>query len=409
MLTDTKVRTAKKQEKPYRLTDGNSLFLHVAPSGNKTWRIRYVFKGKESQVVIGSYPDMSLAEARIRRDEIKKNLKLGINPILEKRIALLSETHSSQNNFQTVARNWHKIRSTLWSPRHAKDVWNSLERDIFPILGSKPINAITAANVLIALKMIEKRGAVETAHRIRQRMSDIFVFGIASGICENNPAAIIAPALLPVKRSRQPAIIELNAAREMLKRVDDEPAHPITKLAMRFLLLTVVRPGELRFAKWDQFEDLDTDNPLWRIPSENMKMKREHVVPLSPMAVEVLKTLHIFSGNFPYAFPNTRALVKPMSENALGYLLNRSGYHKLHVPHGFRAMFSSIMNEHFPQDRHVIDLALAHAPKDSVEGAYNRTTHFERRKFLAKEWEKIITSTLKPISDLVTGLRKRVN
>lgn len=409
MLTDSKIRSAKKQNKPYRLTDSKGLYIHVSITGSKNWYVRFVLNDKKSQVAIGSYPDMSLAEARIERDQVKKLVKAGHNPVVEKkRIAEPSES-LHQNNFETVARNWHKSRSSLWTPHHAKDVLHSLEKDIFPALGSKPLNEITAPMVLNALKMIEARGAIETAHRIRQRMSDIFVFGIANGLCENNPAAIIAPALLPVKRSRQPAIIELKAAHEMLKRVDEEPAHPITKLALRFLLLTVVRPGELRFAKWDQFEDLDTDNPVWRIPSENMKMKREHVVPLSPMAVEVLKILQAFSGNFPYAFPNTRALAKPMSENALGYLLNRAGYHKVHVPHGFRAMFSSIMNEQFPQDRHVIDLALAHAPKDQVEGAYNRTTHFERRKVLAKEWEKIITQDLKPVSYLVTGLRKKAN
>lgn len=272
-----------------------------------------------------------------------------------------------------------------------KKCLDSLEKDVFPFLGQKPIYEITAPMVLSVLKRVEERGAIETAPRIRQRMSDVFVFGIANGLCENNPAAIIAPALLPVKRSRQRAIIELNAAIEMLKRVDDEYAHPITKLALRFLLLTVVRPGELRIAQWKQFEYLHTNNPIWRIPSENMKMKREHIVPLSPMTVEILNKLQIFSGDFSYAFPNTRSLSKPMSENALGYLLNRAGYHKIHVPHGFRAMFSSIMNEHFPQDRHVIDLALAHAPKGKIKGAYNRTTHFERRKELALKWERIIT------------------
>ncbi|CAI3948766.1 phage integrase central domain-containing protein [Commensalibacter papalotli (ex Botero et al. 2024)] len=410
MLTDSQVRSAKKKDKPYRLTDGKGLFLHVATSGTKTWRVRYKFNHKESQIVLGHYPDMSLGDARIALLEVKKNIRAGRNPSTDKLLRKEIISTQYQNTFEIITYQWHEIKKKFWTERHANDVIHSLERDVFPALGGIPINEIEDKPdvILSVLYKIEQRGAIETAHRVRQRMGEIFVFAIGKGICKHNPAEIVASNLSPVKRGRQPAIIELDEAIEMLQHVDDTPSFPVTKLAMRFLLLTAVRPGELRYARWEEFEGLEGDNPVWVIPATRMKMKREHIVPLCPMAVDIIRHVCKWSAGLEFVFPNSRHFRKPMSENALGYLINRAGYYQRHVPHGFRSMFSTIMNEHFPQDRFVIDLVLAHAPKDQVEGAYNRTTHFNRRKELMIEWQQIITKELKPIDELA-NIPKRLS
>ncbi len=307
---------------------------------------------------------------------------------------------------EEVARAWHARQTPSWTERHAEDVISSLAGHVFPELGARPIVDITPAMVLTVLRKIEARPAVETAHRVRQRMSMVFVDAIASGLAQSDPAAIVKPALATIDRKRQPAITDLAQAREMLAKAEAIPAHPATRLALRFLALTSVRPGEVRAAAWSEFEELDGAEPIWRIPAERMKMKREHVVPLSRQALAVLAAIKPISARAPYVFPSTRWARKPMSENAIGYLLNRAGYHQRHVPHGWRATFSSVMNERFPADRAVIDLMLAHAPKDAVEAAYNRATHKARRRELAQVWADLLLDGAVPAEGLVAVRRR---
>jgi integrase len=265
--------------------------------------------------------------------------------------------------------------------------------------------------VLACLRPIEKRGAKETARRIRQRMSAVFVYAVASGRAENDPAAMVKKAMAPMKKGKQPAITDLAKAREMLQKAEAEMAHPVTKLALRLLALTAVRPGTLTPTPWSEWTPL---GDTWHIPAERMKLRlhykddeaRDHLVPLSRQALEAIDALRQVSGRGPLAFPNTRHAHKPMSENAIGYLLNRAGYHHRHVPHGWRATFSSVMNERFPADRHVIDLMLAHVPKDKVEGAYNRALYLDRRRELAQEWADIILEGALPASKLLEGPRR---
>jgi integrase len=277
---------------------------------------------------------------------------------------------------------------------HAYDVLHSLERDVFPDLGTTPIKDITPANVLSVLRKIEDRSAVETARRIRQRMSAVFVYAIASGRAETDPAAIVQKAMKPVKTGRQPAITDLEQAREILRRADATPASPVTKLALRLLALTSLRPGTLITTPWTELDVLDPEVPGWQVPATRMKLRlqykddetRDHLVPLSTHALDLIQALRKLTGRTRYLFPNQRHAHRPASENAIGYLLNRTGYHHRHVPHGWRATFSTIMNEQFKHDRHIIDLMLAHVPKDRVEGAYNRAEHLERRIELAQAW-----------------------
>ena len=406
MLTDTRIRGARSDAKAYRLADTGGLFVHVMPSGKKIWRLRYKFEKREKLLTFGDYPSLSLADARLEREEAKRILREGRDPSLDKAILAQAIRKDMATTFESVAREWHAQRKVLWTEHHADDVMRSLERNIFPSLGSYSINELTPPLVLAALRQIEDRGAIETAHRIRQRMSDVFVHAIATGIGSADPAAVVAPALRPVVRGRQPAITGLSDVREMIGRTESEDAQPTTLLAFRLLYLTALRPGELRGARWDEFHDIDGDQPLWRIPPERMKMKREHLVPLSRQAVATIKATRQFSGQWPHLFPNIRRPRQILSENALGYLLNRAGYHSRHVPHGFRASFSTIMNERNPADRQAIDIMLAHTPKDKVEGAYNRALYLERRRELAQEWADLVSEGQVGLGDLVTTKRK---
>lgn len=274
--------------------------------------------------------------------------------------------------FEHLAREWYGINKPHWTSTHAYDVIHTLERDVFPQLGSRDIRTITVPEVLEVLREIEDRPAIETAKRVRQCMSAVFVHAIACGIGENDSAAIVQKALKPLKKGLHPAITDLEQAREIIRRVDETPANPATKLALRLLALTAVRPGTLITTPWSEFADLDADTPIWRLPAARMKLKlaykddasRDHFVPLGKQAIETIELLRSLSGRAPYVLPNGRNAHKPASENALGYLLNRAGYHQQHVPHGWRATFSSVMNERFKADRQIIDLMLAHSDAD---------------------------------------------
>lgn len=310
-----------------------------------------------------------------------------------------------------MAREWHALQKPRWVERHADDVLNSLERDVFPHLGNLIPAEISPATVLGVLRLTENREAKETARRLRQRISAVFVYAIASGRAEHDPAAIVTKALAPLKKGKQPAVVDLEAVQEMLRQTETVPAYGVTKLAVRLLALTAVRPGTLATTPWSEFDDLDPAKPVWRIPADRMKLKKEHkededrdhLVPLSRQAVEAIKAVRAVTGKGPYVFPNARHAHKPMSENAMGYLLNRAGYHSKHVPHGFRSSFSTIMNERFPADRQVIDYMLAHVPKDKVESAYNRAIYLPRRIELAQEWADILMEKAPPAIDLLAG------
>ncbi|MCP1260108.1 DUF4102 domain-containing protein [Acetobacter lambici] len=409
MLTDTGVKTAKARDKAYRLADSEGLFVHIMPTGKKFWRMRYRSGGKEQTLTFGPYPSVSLREARGMRDNAKDMIRQGVDPAQAGKLAPVLSAAREEDSFESVAREWYEQRKDLWRPRHAHDVIHSLERDVFPLIGTLPPGQMTARVVLHVLKQIEDRGAVETAHRVRQRMSDVFVHAIATGRADNDPASVVKAALRPVQRGRQPAITDLDQAREMIGRVESSPAHPVTRLAFRLLYVTAVRPGEVRGALWEEFHELDGSEPVWIIPKERMKMGRDHIVPLTPQAVAVVNALRPFTERWPHLFPNTRRPKTMMCENALGYLLNRAGYHGRHVPHGFRSTFSSTMNERYPQDHAVIELMLAHVSRDKVAGAYNRALHLHRRRELAQLWNDLILEGQLPVEELVSGKRKPVN
>lgn len=397
-LTDVQARKAKPADKPYKLVDAAGLHLYISPAGGKSWRMRYEFQAREKLLTFGPYPDVSLLDARTARDEAKATLRSGRDPGIERKLKKATTTTQNGETFEIIAREWHHLNAPRWTPRHAQEVLTTLERDVFPVVGSTPIRRLQAPEVLALLRKIEGRQAKETARRVRQRMSAVFVYAISSGRGAIDPAATVQRAMAPLKKSRQPAITDLAQAREILARVEGNPAHPVTVLALRLLALTAVRPGTLIGTPWDEFAALDPSAPVWQIPAARMKLHlhkkddaaRDHLVPLSRQAVETIEALRILTGRGPLVLPNTRSAHKPMSENAIGYLLNRAGYHHKHVPHGWRSTFSTVMNERFPADRAVIDLMLAHTPENKVEGVYNRSLHLARRAELAQIWADLI-------------------
>ena len=352
MLTDMKARQAKPREKDYKLADSRGLYLFVTRHGFKSWRMKYRFGGKEKRLTFGAYPEVPLAEARDRRDAARKQLREDRDPkveMLRRRVAAVADHEAT---FEKVARKWHATHENRWTPVHATDVLRSLERDVFPSLGSLPIREVDVPLILATLRIVEARGSLETAKRIRQRISAVFIQGISEGICVSDPAAVVSRALQPKrKRTRQPAILDIEHLRALLTAAEASEASPVTKVASRLLALTAVRPGVLRGATWGEIEGVDWDNPdllvnsapIWRVPARRMKLvldrkddsNFEHLVPLSRQAIQALRAIRPLTARMNYIFPSARHSHRPMSENALGYLYNRVGYHGRHVPHGW--------------------------------------------------------------------------
>ena len=332
--------------------------------------------------------------------------KAGI-PFVVKKLRIEACVEASRNTFERITREWHETSKPQWATIHADDVLRSLERDVLPAIGAFPISELTPPNVLEVLRAIEDRGSIETAKRVRQRISAVFIYAIAKGIAHTDPAEKLGHVLKPLRKGRQPAITDLKRLRQMIKDAEEDYARPVTRLALRLLALTAVRPSELRGARWEEFEALDSQRPLWRIPAARMKGNLDrkdepdgdHLVPLARQSIALLRALWPLTGGCELLFPSSRQLHRPMSENAIGYLLNRAGYHGHHMPHGFRAAFSTIMNEWTERegkehDRKVIDIMLAHAPAQKVEAAYNRAAYMPRRRELAQVWADMLSQGL---------------
>jgi len=412
MLTEIQVKNAKARSKDYKLADFEGLYLFVTVKGHRSWRMKYHFAGKERRLLFGAYPAVGLREAREQRAAARKLLRDGRDPGIEAAKAKIERAAASANTFEALARGWFALQKDRWTPIHANDVIKSLENEVFPWLGKLPIGEIDEPLVLSVLRKIEKRGAIETAHRVRQRVSAVFVHAIAEGAGSRDPAAIVTRALKPVPRKKKrPALLTLDALHDMIRKTEAEPASPLTKLASRFLALTAQRPGMIRALPWEEIEGIDwrTDasapEALWRVPPARMKLMLdlksdadfEHLVPLSPDAVAVLRAAHALTGRGPLVFPTNRSARRPMSENTLSYFYNRCGFQGRHVPHGWRASFSTVMNEWAerngtPGDRHVIDLILAHVPEglSGSEGVYNRAAYLDRRRELIDAWSAML-------------------
>jgi integrase len=405
MLTDRQCRTAKAGVKPVKLFDAHGLHLHVRPTGTKSWRLKYRIAGREKQVVFGSYPDMRLADARALTAKARKVLSEGRDPSPEFGVKALR--HWSQpdpeRTFEAVALRWYDLQALHWKERHARKVLESLEANIFPKLGQTDIKNVKAEDIRTQLAKVQKRGSLETAHRILQRLSSIFAYASSQELVDKDPTANIAPSLAKFTTRRQPAILQIERARAFLTAFESGPSIATTKLASRLMALTAARTGMIQFAERAEFEDLDGSAPIWRVPAAKMKLRLseseeealDFMLPLSRQSVEVVKAALALAGKRKYLFPG-RQTGRAMTENALSVAYRRVvGWDGQQVPHGWRSSFSTIMNERAMDaekagDRAVIDLMLAHVPQ-GVEGKYNRAAYMPRRRQIAQEWADLLS------------------
>lgn len=397
-LSDVAIRTAKPREKPYKLADGGGMYLEVAPSGGKWWRLKYRFDGKEKRLSLGTYPEVGLKEARVKREDLRRLLAAGVDPGENRRAAKAARAEALANSFEVVAREWFAKYSPRWAPSHADKLIQRLERDIFPWLGSRPIADLTAADLLETLQRIEDRGALETAHRAKQNCSQVFRYAVATRRAERDPTVDLKGALPPVVRTHFAAITDPKKAGDMLRKLDTYKGHFVTRCALALAPLLFVRPGELRAAEW---ADIDLEAGEWRYLVT--KTTTQHVVPLARQAVEVLRELQALTGDGRYVFPGTRTSTKPMSAAAISAALKRLGIPSTEMtPHGFRAMARTIMDEELKVRPDYLEHQLAHAVKDPNGRAYNRTAHLPERKKMMQQWADYLDS-LKAGGVVVTG------
>jgi integrase len=403
MLTDRQIRAAKPAKRAYKLADAHGLYLYVTPKGSRLWRLKYRLAGVEKVLSFGPYPEVSLAAARDLQALARQHRREGKDPGAMKRAAIKS---TAGGTFEAVARDWHARQAPRWVASHAREVLASLERWLFPRLGAVAITAIDPPMMLAALRAIEAEGALETCHRLRQRASSVFVYAISCGIGRSDPAAIVRGALAPiVDRQPMPALLDLAALSALLRRTEAAPGSPVVKCALRLLALTACRSTEVRGARWEEFEGLEGAAPLWRIHATRMKSGREHVIPLPRGALAVVEALRPLTGRTAFLFPNNHRLAAPMARGALVGLLNRCGYGGVHCPHGFRASFSSIMNERHPDAWDAIEAQLAHVVR-GVRGAYMRAPFLERRRELLAEWADLLLEGAIDATSLLLGPRR---
>lgn len=377
-LTDTAIRNAKAKDKPYKLADEKGLYLLINQAG-KYWRLDYRFEGKRKTLALGVYPDVSLKDARERRDEARKQIAAGIDPSAQRKATKTAQA----DTFEALAREWFEKFAPSWVDSHSEKIIRRLERDIFPWLGSRPVRELAAPELLNALRRIEERGAIETAHRAHQNCGQIFRYAIATGRADRDIAADLRGALPPVKERHHASIIEPKAIGELLRAIESYQGSFVTQCALKLAPLVFVRPGELRKAEWAEF---DLNGAEWRIPGDKMKMGETHIVPLSGQAVEILRELHPLTGSGRYVFPSVRTDTRPMSENTVLGALRRLGYGTDEMTgHGFRSMASTLLNEQ-GWHRDAIERQLAHAERNAVRAAYNYAEHLPERRRMMQAW-----------------------
>lgn len=385
-LSDIQVKTAKPQEKEYKLMDGFGLFLLVTPTNGKLWRFDYRFGEKRKTLAIGIYPATSLADARQRREDAKKLLANGVDPGEMKKALKTTGREIAANTFESIAREWHNKFSSAgkWSTVHSADILHRLEKDIFPPLGSRPISEIKPKELLIVLERIVFRGALDSAHRLRHHCGMIFRYAIVCGYTERDIASDLRGALPPVKGGHHAAPTTPKDLAPILRAIDDFTGSFVVKSALQLLPMLFCRPGELRAATWDE---INFDEAIWEIPAARMKMKQPHIVPLSKQALEILKVLQPLTGYSKYIFPCNRSTLRCMSDNALNAALRRLGFTKEEVTaHGFRASARTILDEILRVRPDFIEHQLSHSVRDALGTAYNRTSHLDERKKMMQLW-----------------------
>jgi integrase len=368
-------------DKQYKLSDGNGLYLLVTPAGGKLWRFDYRFEGKRKTLAMGKYPEISLSEARISLLEAKTELAHGVDPGIKKK------AEKQDNSFKTVAMEWYHRILPSWSDGHARTIISRLERDVFPWMSTQKIEEITAPDVLQVLRRVEARGAIESAHRIKTIFGQIFRYAIATGRADRDPAADLKGALPAVKPKNMAALTEPSEFAELLRAIDNYKGTFVVRCALKIQAYTFVRPGELRHAEW---REMDLDVKEWRISAEKMKIRQPHIVPLARQVIEILEELHPMTGHSKYVFPG-RSLSRPLSENGVLTALRTMGFSKEQMSgHGFRATARTMLDEILKQRVDLIEHQLAHAVRDPLGRAYNRTKHLDDRRKMMQLWADYI-------------------
>jgi integrase len=383
-LSATAVKQAKSTEKQYKLFDGRGLFLLVHPNRSKYWRFKYRYAGKEKLLSLGVYPDVSLANARERHQQARETVAKGIDPGEVLKVEKLTRHLAAADTFEALAREWFNVKMCTRSESHQKRTMSALEKDLFPALGSRPVSSITAPELLAALRRIEARGAIETAHRAKQTAGQIFRYGVATGRAERDPSADLKGALKNPKKKHLAAITDPAEVGRLMLSIDGFRGTPAVRAALRLSPLLFQRPGEIRHMEW---AEIDWEARRWEIPAEKMKMRQPHIVPLSQQAIEILRELHTLTGRGKYVFPSARGASRCLSENGVRTALRTMGYdNDTMTPHGFRAMARTLLDEVLDYRVDWIEHQLAHAVKDPNGRAYNRTAHLEGRAKMMQAW-----------------------
>lgn len=396
-LTVTEAKNAKPHGKTRRLFDSGGLYLEVSPRGNKWWRFKYRHQGKEKRLALGVFPEVTLKDARVRRDDARRLLSDGVDPSAQRKALKSAQRQSSANSFELVAREWFEKQSGKWVSSHATRIIARFERDIFPWLGSRPIAEITAQELLQVVRRIEDRGAVETAHRALSNCGQVFRYAIATGRAERDLSADLRGALEPVTGTHFAAVTEPAEVSRLLKTLDGYSGTITVRCALRLAPLLFVRPGELRSARW---ADIDMNSAEWRFTVS--KTDTQHIVPLARQAIAILQELEPVTSRSEYVFPGARSTKRPMSDNAILAAMRRMEIGKDEMSgHGFRAMARTILDEVLGFRPELIEHQLAHAVRDPNGRAYNRTAHLPERKEMMQKWADFLDTLKKrPSTDL---------
>ncbi len=394
MLTALQIKNAKSKDKDYKLFDGEGMFLLVKSNGNRHWRLKYRFLGKEKLLAIGPYPLVSLQEAREAKIKAKKLLADGVDPVASKSEEKAEAVRNVQNTFQSVALEWYENRKHIWKERYAKDVLKRLEEDLFPYIGKRPIKEITQPELLEVVRKIENRGAIDLAKRQLQKSGEIFRYAISTGKAKVDITYNMHEALKPSKKSHF-AAIDVSELPEFLDAVESNKArlYRNTQNALKLMLLTFVRTNELINARW---EEIDFDKAEWIIPAERMKMDKSHIVPLSKQAIKILKDQKEIAEPWPLVFPSSVKPQKSISNNTILGAIKRLGFQGRMTGHGFRALAMSAIKQELHYRHEVVDRQLAHVPKSKVDRAYDRAKFLNERKVMMQDW-----------ADYIDGLRKK--
>ena len=374
-LTDMAIKKAKPREKVYSLGDGNGLSLIVEPNGSKGWRFRYQFNGKSKMISLGIYPVITLNEAREKRDNARKLVANGVDPSEARKEERNKVSGQSENTFKKITLEWFNGRKDRWSEGYRDDMMEAFENDVFPYIGDRPIAEIKPLELLEVLSIMEKRGVTEKLKKVRQRCGEVWKYAIITGRAEYNPAPDLASAFIPHQRENYPYLLA-DELPEFLSSVDKYQGSQIVRTALNILMLTGLRPGELRKSEWSF---IDFESRTWKLPEKIMKMGRVHVVPMSDQVISLLRQIQPISGDYQYIFPSRTNYKKHLSEMAINTMIGRMGYRGRATGHGFRHTMSTILHEK-GFNTAWIELQLAHVDKNSIRGTYNHALYLEGRR-----------------------------